>query len=225
MKELSVTVKENQIVKDLYYNKEPIMKVSIKYPTFESQEFKLFTNFLNHHYFSKFVVNSAVHIQELYKMAQNDYDYAVKNNFPVREYEYYLEYFITYNENCTISLYYDIYTYTAGAHGSTLRKSDTWILEKHQLMNVYDYIKDSNHYKVFLIDEIIKEIEKTANTDNFYYFDNYKELVEETFQKDNFYLIKEGIVIYFQQYDIAPYSTGIPTFLIPFSSDNITPSC
>ena len=27
------------------------------------------------------------------------------------------------------------------------------------------------------------------------------------------------IVIYYQQYDIAPYSSGIPEFLLPFDAD------
>ena len=48
-------------------------------------------------------------------------------------------------------------------------------------------------------------------------FDDYPELLRSTFQAGNFYLTPEGIVIYYQQYDIAPYSSGITEFLLPFS--------
>ena len=31
---------------------------------------------------------------------------------------------------------------------------------------------------------------------------------------DNFYITGDGVVIFFNQYEIAPYSSGIPTFLV-----------
>lgn len=52
------------------------------------------------------------------------------------------------------------------------------------------------------------------NLDKNKYFENYCELVLETFRLENYYIIPNGIVIYFQQYDIAPYSSGIPIFYI-----------
>lgn len=44
------------------------------------------------------------------------------------------------------------------------------------------------------------------------YFDNTCNLVLDTFNPKSFYLLKDRVVIYFQQYDIAPYSSGIRTF-------------
>ena len=48
------------------------------------------------------------------------------------------------------------------------------------------------------------------------YFEDYCKLVLDSFNPEQFYLVPRGntydLVIYFQQYDIAPYSTGIPTF-------------
>ena len=40
---------------------------------------------------------------------------------------------------------------------------------------------------------------------------------KKTFHPQNFYLTSEGVVVFFALYDIAPHSTGIPTFLIPYS--------
>jgi hypothetical protein len=58
------------------------------------------------------------------------------------------------------------------------------------------------------------------------YFENYSQLVNETFKANNYYLTKDGVVIYFQQYDIAPYAAGLPTFLIPYSQAGpVPPKC
>lgn len=224
--ENDVIITEKIIMEDLFYHNDSIMNITIKYPSFRSEEYPLFTKYLNYYYYNKMVVNEMYHINELYELAKEQYDYSMENQYPILPYELYIDYRITYNDNCTISLYYEIYTFTGGAHGNTDRKSDTWNLNSRREMNLYDYFVDPANYKDIIIEEIDKQIGETATDDFFMYFENYKELVEETFQKDNYYLTKEGIVIYFQQYDIAPYSSGIPTFLIPYSNENIIPpSC
>ena len=124
---------------------------------------------------------------------------------------------------------------SGGAHGSTLRRSDTWDLLECRSMSVTDYILDTRYYREFLKEEIINIIEESKARDQFIYFEEYEILIKGTFNEDNFYLLSSntengisngGLVIYFQQYDIAPYVSGIPTFLIPFSNDNIiSPSC
>ena len=43
---------------------------------------------------------------------------------------------------------------------------------------------------------------------------NYAKLVIENFNFEQFYLIDNNIAIFYQQYDIAPYSSGIPVFYI-----------
>ena len=48
-------------------------------------------------------------------------------------------------------------------------------------------------------------------------FASGKRLQLEDFHPGNFFLVPDGIIIYYQQYDIAPYAAGIPEFLIPFS--------
>ena len=49
------------------------------------------------------------------------------------------------------------------------------------------------------------------------YFENYKELINKTFNPNSFYCTPEGISVYYQQYDIAPYSSGIREFLMPYT--------
>lgn len=44
------------------------------------------------------------------------------------------------------------------------------------------------------------------------YFDDCAKLVSKTLNLNSFYLTPEGVVLYFQQYDIAPYAAGFPEF-------------
>lgn len=52
------------------------------------------------------------------------------------------------------------------------------------------------------------------------YYEDYPALLYSAFHADSFFLTQDGVVIYYQQYDIAPYGAGIPEFLIPFSQDS-----
>jgi hypothetical protein len=58
-----------------------------------------------------------------------------------------------------------------------------------------------------------------------YIYDDYKPLIIKNFDKSSFYLSPEGITIYYQQYDIAPYSSGIAEFTIPYSIIGWRPDC
>ena len=114
------------------------------------------------------------------------------------------------------SLYTDQYTYTGGAHGSTIRTSDTWDFSSGRYLTLADFYPHNPSYREGIyrnLEQQVKEREKESSST---YFDDYSSLIRSTFKPENFFVTPNGIVIYFQQYDIAPYSTGIPEFLIPF---------
>lgn len=60
--------------------------------------------------------------------------------------------------------------------------------------------------------QIEQQIAKRIINNPSSYFNNYVSLIKKTFNTENFYLRANQFVIYFQQYDIAPYYTGIPEF-------------
>lgn len=98
-----------------------------------------------------------------------------------------------------------------GAHGNTIRTSQTWNLKKGEMVPL-EYFFNNPYFMV----EILKQINSQILENPEIYFENTCNLVLETFNSKNFYLTPSGIVIYFQQYDIAPYSSGIPTFTISY---------
>ena len=143
-------------------------------------------------------------------------EYAKKDNYPFFGYEFISAYTVTWNSGCMTSLYTDQYTYTGGAHGSTIRTSDTWDFSSGRYLTLADFYPHNPSYREGIyrnLEQQVKEREKESSST---YFDDYSSLIRSTFKPENFFVTPNGIVIYFQQYDIAPYSTGIPEFLIPF---------
>ena len=149
---------------------------------------------------------------ELYKEAIELYNYNKENNFPVMQYEVYRTYEITLNANNLISLYADEYTFSGGAHGTTIRTSQTWNLKQCNMIELNNLFPRNPYFMINILKQINEQITKEPEI----YFEDTCNLVLETFNPKSFYLTPDNIVIYFQQYDIAPYSSGIRTFNISY---------
>lgn len=198
------------------YDKTHILKYNIIYPVFSVQELKSSALRMNNYYNSnvkKFIMHCE---NELLPAAVCDYKNSIKNDFPVHEYEALSEYTITYNEKGFLSLYIDCYEYTGGAHGITVRCSDTWDVKKGCRISLKEVLFCNQINISEVKDEVIRQIELQEAENPNTYFENYEELVKNTFNPKQFYLTENGVTVYFQQYDIAPYVTGIPVFEIPF---------
>ncbi|NLP35706.1 MAG: DUF3298 and DUF4163 domain-containing protein [Clostridiales bacterium] len=226
MEGYSFIVKEQVAQQDLYYKGHKVMSYTIKYPQFLSDTFQTLADKLNSLYRTKAYMYEKKTVNRLYQQAMAEYEYSVANNFPIREFEVYEDYTITYNQNCALSLYIDRYEYTGGAHGSTIRTSDTWNLQRSRKIEIKDLYHGEQDYQEYIIDNINRKIAEDIAAGDDLYFDDYTQLVSKNFKPKNFYLTEEGAVFYYQQYDIAPYAAGIRTFLIPYSPDGIVePTC
>ena len=207
------------------YDNIEILTLNIKYPII---------NISNNPYAEENINNQiSIQVNEyieytlntLYNQAMNTYTDSLKNNFPFHSYEAFMIYTITYNDNCFLSLYTDKYEYTGGAHGNTLRTSNTWELCTGQNIYLYCFFKPNTDYTHMLIQEIIAQAEENLKQNPYIYFDDYKNLIIKNFNPHSFYMSPDGITIYYQQYDIAPYSTGIVEFTIPYTKLGWFPSC
>lgn len=152
----------------------------------------------------------------LYRQALQEYRDSLSGEFPFRPYDAVMEYEITYNADCHLSLYYDRYQFTGGAHGSTIRASDTYSLKTGEVLPLSHFFKPGTNYQGFLITKILEQADRNMKEDPYIYFEDYRELIVKYFNPESFYLTSEGIAIYYQQYEIAPYSTGIVVFTIPY---------
>lgn len=206
------TIKNNILTKELFFDGTLILKYHIEYPSICLNTSEM--GIMNFNIYNKkiaFNLKNAAE-NELYKEAIELYKYNKENGYPTMVYEIYRKYEITFNNYNIISLYIDEYIYTGGAHGSTIRSSQTWDLIKGNMLPLEAFFRKNPYFIINILKEINMQISKEPEI----YFDNTCQLVLDTFNPKNFYLAPNFIVIYFQQYDIAPYSSGIRTFNINY---------
>lgn len=199
---------------EMYFDGMLLLKYTIEYPQIIcNKKIDGIRNFNLYNY------NKALELrkkseEELFKDSIETYKYDKENGYPVRMFEVYSTFNITYNEKECVSLYIDDYLYTGGAHGNTIRSSQTWNIEEGRKLSLKEFYPYNSEYILDILKNIIKQIREYIKNGNNIYFDDYCSLVLETFNTDNFYLEENYIVIYFQQYNIGPYSSGIVTFKI-----------
>lgn len=221
-----VIIKKVVIEDELYYNNELLLYYKIEYPQLFSENYQSncvrINRYLSERAFQLVKYCVDIHFQ----LAINHYRYSIKRNIPIRQFEMYYVYTITNNENNILSLYYDDYRYLGGAHGMTERTSDTFNIETGDIIKLCSLFNYNVDYVRLIKDFIKMEIRLQSLLDNNMYFEDYEKNVDTYFNVNSFYLTPQGIVIYFQQYEIAPYAAGIPEFLIPYEQEEVVnPSC
>ena len=210
----SAYISIRKIERTFTYDNTPVLKVSVQYP-----KVILYKNLSTLR-----IINSQIQTQvndfyhyassDLYQQAIDDYKYKQENGFPFNHYEAMLHYEITYNEHYYLSLYRDQYEYTGGAHGNTVRSSDTWNLKNGHNVLLSEFFSADQDYRAYLIEQITRQADEQMTQNPGIYFENYQALIVQYFNEEHYYLVPDGIAIYYQQYEIAPYSAGIVVFTI-----------
>lgn len=119
-------------------------------------------------------------------------------------------YTVTYNEKGRLSLYVDYYVYSGGAHGITARVPYTFDLTTGDLLSLKDVIEKNANY-VSIINNEIKEQIKSRKLSLIAPF--------ETIEANrDYFLNRNGVVIYFTQYEYTAFADGMPEFVIPYSA-------
>lgn len=154
----------------------------------------------------------------LYCQAIKEYLASQEQDFPFRMFGAGLDYNISYNRDCHFSVYRDRYEYTGGAHGLTVRDSDTWSLETGCRLPLSSFFCPGEDYRETVLAEIIRQADLNMQQNPGIYFDDYRNLIRRYFDPEHFYLTPDGAAVYFQQYEIAPYAAGIIIFIVPYGA-------
>ncbi len=210
-------IEKSELSNKLKYKSTVILTYKIQYPQINSSNYELGKNVFNQYNKEKAIQLEKQITNELFKEAKELYDYNSSHGYPIMVYEILLTYSITYNKGFIISLYSDLYEFVGGAHGTTLRNSQNWDLHTGVQLPLAYFYPNNSYYIIDILKEINSQIKEQIENGSNQYFDNYCELVLETFKLDNYYLTKNALAIFFQQYDIAPYSSGIPIFYIKYN--------
>lgn len=222
MAQFSARIKNHELSADMYHKDTLVLKYRINYPWFEEPGFTQSLLRINRQYAADAIAYQQFCEMSLFRSAVEEYENSVKNGYPVRVFEAAVSYTVTYNKDCTLSLWFDRYEFTGGAHGNTIRHSDTWGAEDARRIPLEEIFPA---YKLYITDIISGEISAQMKSGEGWYFDDYEKNAAQYFNPENFYLKPAGLAVYFQQYEIAPYSSGIPEFIIPYSSSVKKPEC
>lgn len=122
-----------------------------------------------------------------------------------------VHYLVHYQSAELLSLSIIYYGYTGGAHGYTIQESYNFNLKNGVRIALLDILKGNKDYFEIINQEIKRQILLDPET---YFDDAINHSINE---EQPFYIVEDGIVIYFGLYEIAPYSSGIRYFKIPFS--------
>lgn len=161
----------------------------------------------------------------LYRQAVQELLDSQQNGFPFRPYDAVMKYESTFNRDCHLSGYSDRYEYTGGAHGNTSRTSDTWNLQTGEPLPLSAFFPPGTDVKSIVLEQIQQQAKQNMQQQPGIYFENYPELIDQYFDPESYFLTPDGINIYYQQYEIAPYSTGIVVFTLPYGSLVLSPRC
>ena len=136
---------------------------------------------------------------------------AKKEGWEIRKYIASAYYIVHYQKNDLLSLSVFYYCYTGGAHGCTVQEAYNLNLVNGERITLPDILKEKKDYLKIINQEIKRQIQLNPEA----YFDD---AVSHSISPEQpFYIIEDGIVIYFGLYEIAPYSSGIRYFKMPFS--------
>ncbi|MDD4389507.1 MAG: DUF3298 and DUF4163 domain-containing protein [Eubacteriales bacterium] len=221
MLENYVTVNKHTLQGEMFKSTEKLLNYKIEYPQFRNTCYCKGLNGINNYYRQRTLEMQIIFETRMYQQALLQYKESIIRDFPFHVHEAYALYNITYNQDCVISIYSDMYTFTGGAHGSTLRESETWNIRTGDRIYLTHIIENPDYAIKMVCKQIATQISHGEN----WYFDNYAQLVAENFNPANFYLSSEGPVIYYQQYDIAPYASGILEFVLPWNENIKKPRC
>lgn len=213
MEDTFVVIKRNTVKNTMEVDGVTVLTYKIDYPEFQGPRYRMSLSVINKFYQTKALEYQRYIERELYPAAVSQYHDSVKNGYPIMTYEALVTYRVTYQNNCIVSLYSDKYEYTGGAHGSTVRSAQTWNLQACRRLALNELFHCPAGYRTVIFREIKRQIEREPDI----YFEDYETLMVQNFNEDNFYCTPTGIIIYYQQYEIAPYSSGIREFLIPYS--------
>ncbi|MGL5614915.1 MAG: DUF3298 and DUF4163 domain-containing protein [Sarcina sp.] len=120
-------------------------------------------------------------------------------------------YEVPYNQNNILSLYTLDYQFTGGAHGITTLVPYNINISNGKYLTLNNLFKKEFNYIEFINNKVNEKIKENPDI----YFLDGENKFKTISEKQDFYINEKGIVIVFQLYEIAPYSSGIQHILIP----------
>jgi len=199
-------VKSVKVTTKVVQSDEPAIKVSMKIPQISGMKDQKLQKSIN----QALAASSMQLKRKTTKDARDYYQETRKTGEHFWKYDVAVDYAVHYNRQGILSLTIDNYQFTGGAHGGTERLPFNIDLKTGKFLALSDLFTPGFAYQGIIDDEVRRQIAGQKDI----YFEG-----EEGFKGigDNrpYYIIPGYVVVYFAQYEIAPYASGMPEFKIP----------
>lgn len=218
-----ISFRESQ--REFSYSGTTMLTLSIQYPEIRLADNPQTQARINSRFRAQAADFSRYAAGPLYRQAVRDYRNAQTHGYPFRAYDAVMKYEVTFNQDCHLSSYRDRYEFTGGAHGNTVRASDTFSLKSGRRFALSHFFAPGLNYRRLVLTKILEQADHNMQQNPGIYFEDYRHLILKYFNPESYYLTPDGVAVYYQQYEIAPYATGIVVFLLSYDSLGILPSC
>ncbi|WP_346914135.1 DUF3298 and DUF4163 domain-containing protein [Clostridium sp.] len=217
--EISLPRMVNNIVKDeegaIIENEEKVysneyVSVNINKPVVKIPKNKAVEEIINNK-ISKRINDFVEYITNL---SIRDNESNIKAGLEVKPYVININNNVTYNKNNILSLTLHLYSFTGGAHGSTTDESFNFDTNTGNSGAIEDFLGNNKNYNKIILDNIKSTISKNPEL----YFKEVVDKLNMIPYNQKFFLTDKDLVVYFDEYEIAPYVAGSPKFYIPLSA-------
>lgn len=164
-------------------------------------------------------------LAELYVKLQSDAEYTQKlaqdQTDEIVELSYNCTPTVARIDTHVLSLIFDVSKDTGGIHADLTRLSRSYNSDTGELLTLSNIAKNADQLKTFLKNYVIGLAAGDEYKENgeSILFDDFETTIGELIDNgSNWYFNDNGLVIYANPYDIAPYSSGVLKFEIPYST-------
>lgn len=127
----------------------------------------------------------------------------------------YMGYTIAENNGEILSVIYDNWSYTGGAHGSSLKVAANYSLKTGELLTFDTFFQDKDGAVKSIKENILRQCETPYYQEML--FSEYETNIDDIIKEDYWYFDNAGMHIIANEYVITPYVAGIQEFIIPYS--------
>jgi hypothetical protein len=108
--------------------------------------------------------------------------------------------------------------YFGGAHSNTTQSSATFDLSSGEVVPLTSFFKiTATQVTNRIVDLVYEQTSTLKDESGILLYDCDEATIREALKLENYYLASQGLVVFFQPYDIAPYAAGLPEFTIPYA--------
>lgn len=210
------TVARRTIQEKHTYQGMAMVNADIAWPAAGGDAPRLFARRFNE-YYEREAQKRRRHAREaMYADALADYKFSQGKGYPFNPYELMQVFDVSYNSMPVLSLYFDVYQYTGGAHGMTERTGNTWDLHRCRMLEMRDLFARGYDYRGAILRYVEAEALRRQAGGEAQYFEGLAENVYKYFDERNYYLSCQGLNLFYPLYSLAPYYVGIQAFAVPY---------